>query len=116
MEERLEDLADITDLLTSGTVDIDEDELMAELNDMRRGAHGRRNARGADQDAKRVPDRKVAVAFNSISTNQSKTWGWRHGSRRRRRTLVSSDEGSYSLRSARASLKLGTEVGDFSFR
>ena len=34
MEERLEDLADITDLLTSGTVEIDEDELMAELNDM----------------------------------------------------------------------------------
>ena len=34
MEEGLEDLADITDLLTSGTVEIDEDELMAELNDM----------------------------------------------------------------------------------
>ena len=34
MEERLEDLADITDLLTSGTVEFDEDELLAELNDI----------------------------------------------------------------------------------
>lgn len=34
MEERLEDLADVTDLLTSGTVEFDDDELMAELNDI----------------------------------------------------------------------------------
>lgn len=34
MEERLEDLADVTDLLTSGTVEFDDDELLAELNDI----------------------------------------------------------------------------------
>ena len=34
MEEKLEDLVDITGLLTSGTVEFDEDELLAELNEM----------------------------------------------------------------------------------
>lgn len=34
MEERLEDLADVTDLLTAGTVEFDDDELLAELNDI----------------------------------------------------------------------------------
>jgi len=34
MEEKLEDLADISALLTSGTVEFDEDELMSELNDI----------------------------------------------------------------------------------
>jgi len=34
MEERLEDLTDISTLLTTGTVEFDEDELMAELNDI----------------------------------------------------------------------------------
>ena len=34
MEERLEDLADVTDLLTASTVEFDEDELLAELNDI----------------------------------------------------------------------------------
>ena len=34
MEERLEDLTDISELLTTGTVEFDEEELMAELNDI----------------------------------------------------------------------------------
>ena len=34
MEERLEDLTDISELLTTGTVEFDEDELLAELNDI----------------------------------------------------------------------------------